>query len=111
MANLGERFEAHEVEELMRVPEADVEGQINYEGTCAHTANALSTHYLPFTKSSLTLFVIKLFVTAIQLVFATKRYIMRVRLLSHVRAATVSLASLILCRLQTDLIRFAKENM
>ena len=32
MANLGERFEMHEVEELMRVPEIDAEGQINYEG-------------------------------------------------------------------------------
>jgi hypothetical protein len=32
MANLGERFEMHEVEELMRVPEIDADGQISYEG-------------------------------------------------------------------------------
>eukprot|EP00730_Choanoeca_flexa_P018626 TRINITY_DN9067_c0_g1_i1.p1 TRINITY_DN9067_c0_g1~~TRINITY_DN9067_c0_g1_i1.p1 ORF type:complete len:112 (+),score=12.47 TRINITY_DN9067_c0_g1_i1:369-704(+) len=32
MANLGERFQMHEVEELMRVPELDPEGRIKYEG-------------------------------------------------------------------------------
>jgi len=31
MANLGERFEGHELEEMMRVPEIDVEGQVNYQ--------------------------------------------------------------------------------
>ena len=40
MANLGERFNMQEVEEMMRVPEVDAEGNIKYSGTPSSPAAA-----------------------------------------------------------------------
>ena len=47
MGNLGERFQMHEIEELMRVPELDADGRIKYEGVslfCPIFVLSLSLH-------------------------------------------------------------------